>query len=84
MTESEERELLEAYAVEVEPGRWFFRETSGYSVPHSRESMLAIIRACVALDVRVTDIITGETWGKLVDEIVDLTNRVDELERNTR
>jgi hypothetical protein len=78
MTSPEDLALLREYAVETSSGQWVFTEGSAYA--HDTESALAIIKADLALDVRVTDILTAQTWHKAVMRIVALESRVDELE----
>jgi hypothetical protein len=70
---SEELALLTTYATPTEDGRWSF---TGY--PHSAETALTIIKACQALDVMVTDIVTANAWMKLVNRVIVLEKRLDD------
>jgi hypothetical protein len=55
------------------PDRWWF---SSPDVTHSRSSSLAIIRFCRELGSPVTDILSAETFGVLVDRVVALERRL--------
>jgi hypothetical protein len=69
---SEELELLRDHATEIGDGRWSF---TGY--PHDSAAALAIIRACLILDVPVTDTITSGAWLKLVAKVANLESKVN-------
>jgi len=70
-------ELLREHASERN-GLWAFGPDLLYV--HEPRSAAAIVRACLALDVPVTDQLTGEAWNKVVMKIATLEARVSELE----
>lgn len=67
-------ELLTRYAHASHiPGQWYFGSYDGYT--HSTKDTLKIIKACLFLDVNVTDTVTTEAWFALVSKIANLENR---------
>jgi hypothetical protein len=42
---------------------------------HTTEQALLIIKACLMLDVRVTDAITSQAWYALVSKVTELEKR---------
>jgi len=64
---------LERYA-KREGDRWWFYHPSA---THDRDAALAIIDACLLLDVPVTDLVTSQAWLKLVRRVADLEAKAD-------
>jgi hypothetical protein len=75
---AEEDRLLAEHAFPAEEGRWHFGIPS---YTHGRASSLALIRACLALGVTVTDTATAEAWWRLVSRVLDVERRLAALER---
>lgn len=67
--DDEELELLREHATALGGDLWSFT-----GVPHTAEEALMIIRACLTLGTRVTDVITSDAWLKLVCKVADLEN----------
>jgi hypothetical protein len=79
---SADDELLARYAHRVPAfngaeERWWF-SSPGYT--HSREAALAIIRFSLELGSPVTDILSAETFGVLVDRVAALEARIQAIE----
>lgn len=68
---------LADYAQQTEDGRWWL---SSPAFTHSEAGALALVEACLLLDVPVTDILTGETWLKVCERIVRTEERLAALE----
>lgn len=69
---------LHEHATETEDGRWWF---SSPAHTHKRESALAIAEMCLMLDIPVTDLLSADSWLKIMRRIVNLEERVAGLER---
>jgi hypothetical protein len=46
---------------------------------HSEEDALRITRACLHLGRPVTDVVTATAWLALVERVIDLERRIEEL-----
>jgi hypothetical protein len=46
---------------------------------HSEEDALRVTRACLYLDRPVTDIVTSATWLTLIERLIALEERVDQV-----
>jgi hypothetical protein len=66
-------EKLARYAKRDGGGRWWFSDPR---TTHDRKATLAIIDACLVLEVPVTDLVTSQAWLKLVRRVADLEARI--------
>jgi hypothetical protein len=80
MTTDEERALLEEYAYKSLTEDGWYLKGSSTAITHSEQSALDIIRACLILGVRVTDILTADAWWKLIQRVTDIDARLSALE----
>jgi hypothetical protein len=71
MSLNDDLALLRKYARETDNGKWTF-ETGFFPVKHDAESALVIIKACLALDIPVTDVLTAQAWWAVVRRITEL------------
>lgn len=76
MPSDEDLALLNEHAFELD-GRWLF---PGSQVRRSAEETLILIKACLALGCEVTDILPAKTWVTLVNKVLALETRLDEVE----
>lgn len=74
---SDAEEALRQYGHPTGDGRWWF--TSPHAA-HSEVQALAIVESCLLLDMPVTDVLTSQTWLRLVDRVASLQERIDRLE----
>lgn len=69
-------ELLAKYAFHsnLEPDRWYIGTSS---VSRSREQVVRLIRAQLALGVEVTDTLTLEAFAELAERLIALERKLD-------
>jgi hypothetical protein len=58
---------------------WHRYDSPGKIMWHSEEDALRITRACLHLERPVTDVVTATAWLVLVERVIDLEHRVEEL-----
>jgi hypothetical protein len=70
-------EALREHAHLRADGRWWFTSPAWV---HDETSALAIVEACLLLDMPVTDMLTTQAWLRLIDKVTQLQERLDRIE----
>ena len=75
-TDEELMEALRASATfSTKKGLWTWNPYEKKPFWHTEKSALQITKACLYLNVPVTDIVTGQTWLRVVERLIRLEER---------